>query len=58
MKRKKRRRDSEDRRSLKRRALRDIEDREWDEEFRHLDDYLSEWPEDEGVPEAEEDWVA
>jgi hypothetical protein len=51
VKRKKQKRDAEDRRNLKRRALRVIEDREWDEEIKHLDDDESEWPEEEEVPE-------
>jgi hypothetical protein len=46
---KRQRRDGEDRRNLKRRALRDIEDREWDEEYRHLDEETPELPDEDGL---------
>lgn len=55
MKRKIRRRDAEDRGNPRRRALRSIEDREWDEESKHLDDDVSELPEDDGIAEDLED---
>lgn len=58
MKTNKRRKDAEDRRNPRRRALRSIEDREWSEESKHLDDDLSEWPEDDGIAEdTEDDWL-
>jgi len=58
VKKKTRRREAEDRRSSRRRALRSIEEREWEEESRHLDDDLSEWPEDNGIAEeTEDDWL-
>ena len=55
MKAKKRKREAEDRRDLRRRTLRDIQDREWEEESRHLDDDLSELPDDEGIVEDADD---
>jgi hypothetical protein len=54
-----RRRDAEDRGSPRRRALRSIEEKEWDEESKHLDDDLSEWLEDDGIAEdTEDDWLS
>jgi hypothetical protein len=59
MKRKKPRSDSEDRRNQRRRALRSIEDREWDEESKHLDEELSDWlEEEEMVLDSDADWTA
>jgi hypothetical protein len=55
MKRKKQRRDAEGRRNPRHRALRDIEDKEWEGEFRHLDEELTDWPEDEAVSEDSDD---
>jgi hypothetical protein len=58
VKRKKRKRETEDGRNPRRRALRSIEDREWDEESKHLADDLSEWPEEDGIAEdSEDDWL-
>ena len=58
MKAKKRKRDAEDRRNLRRRTLRDIQDREWEEESRHMDDDVSEWPDGEEIlEEVEDDWL-
>lgn len=59
MKTNRRRRDAEDRGSPRRRALRSIEEKEWDEESKHLDDDLSEWLEDDGIAEdTEDDWLS
>ena len=58
VKKKSRKREAEDRRNARRRALRSIEDKEWDEESRHLDDDLSELPEDNRISEeAEDEWL-
>jgi hypothetical protein len=58
VKRNKLRKEAEDRRKPRRRALRDIEDREWDEESKHLDDDLSELLEGDGIAEdMEDDWL-
>jgi hypothetical protein len=58
VKRNKPRKEAEDRRKPRRRALRDIEDREWDEESKHLDDDLSELLEGDGIAEdMEDDWL-
>ena len=59
MKRKKQTRDAEGRRNPRRRALRNIEDREWEGESRHLEEELSDWPEDEGTTEdSDDDWLS
>jgi hypothetical protein len=59
VKKKKRVKDAEDRKNPRRRVLRSIEDREMDDELRHLDDDLFEWPEvDELTIGADDDWLA
>jgi hypothetical protein len=55
MKRKKQSRDADGRRNPRRRALRDLEDREWEGESRHLDEELSDWPGDETICKDSDD---
>ncbi len=62
MRRKKRKSDADERPSRRRRALRHIEDREWEEELRYVDsdlemeDDMPAWPDEDEVLD-ESDWA-
>ncbi len=62
MRRKRRKWDAEERPSRKRRALRHIEDREWEEELRYVDsdfeteDEMPAWPDEDEILD-ESDWA-